>query len=150
MLCTATARFAAAPLGRTAAVSRRSVRRAALKPVAVAFPNDSEEVKDLLKGKTTELQDKATEALSWAQAKWEASDSKPTIVASGAVALFGLYVLSGLLNTVDRLPLVHTVFELLGLCVSVWFTYRWFFVAGEKEAITSTLTKITKDIGLDL
>jgi hypothetical protein len=37
--------------------------------VAVAFPNDSEEVKDLLKGKTTELQDKATEALSWAQVR---------------------------------------------------------------------------------
>lgn len=52
--------------------------------------------------------------------------------------------------SVDRLPLIHTVFELLGLCVSMWFTYRWFFVAGEKEAITSTLSKITKDIGLDL
>lgn len=35
----------------------------------MAFPTDSEEVKDLLKGKTTELQDKATEVVEWAQVR---------------------------------------------------------------------------------
>lgn len=42
---------------------------AGLRTVAVAFPTDSEEVKDLLKGKTTELQDKATEVVEWAQVR---------------------------------------------------------------------------------
>lgn len=37
-------------------------------------------------------------------------------------------------------------------CIMLWLPLprRWFFVAGEKEAITSKVTSITKDIGLDL
>jgi hypothetical protein len=35
--------------------------------VAIAFPTDSEEVTDLLKGKSSELQDKASETVSWAK-----------------------------------------------------------------------------------
>ena len=33
------------------------------------------------------------------QAKWEASDNKPGLVAAGGVGLVGLYLLSGLVNT---------------------------------------------------
>ncbi|KAL4858817.1 Protein CURVATURE THYLAKOID 1A [Chlorella vulgaris] len=149
MICAASTRFTA-PLSRSAAVSRRCVRKAVVRPVAIAFPTDSEEVTDLLKGKSSELQDKASETVSWAKAKWEASDNKPGIVATGSAALFGLYLTSGVISTIDRLPLMHTVFELLGLSVTAWFAYRWFFVAGEKEAITSQVSRITKDIGLDL
>lgn len=33
------------------------------------------------------------------QAKWEASDNKPGIVATGSAALFGLYLTSGVIST---------------------------------------------------
>ena len=33
------------------------------------------------------------------QAKWEASDNKPGLVATGVVGLTGLYLVSGLVNT---------------------------------------------------
>lgn len=33
------------------------------------------------------------------QAKWEASDNKPGLVATGVVGLVGLYLVSGLVNT---------------------------------------------------
>lgn len=33
------------------------------------------------------------------QAKWEASDNKPGLVAAGLVGLVGLYLVSGLVNT---------------------------------------------------
>ena len=37
--------------------------------------------------------------MSWAQAKWEESDNKPGLVATGGAAFFGLYLISGLVNT---------------------------------------------------
>lgn len=33
------------------------------------------------------------------QAKWEASDNKPGLVATGVVGVVGLYLISGLVNT---------------------------------------------------
>lgn len=51
-------------------------------------------------------------------------------------------------RSVDHLPLFNKLFELLGLGVSGWFGYRWFFVAGEKEAIQREVAKITGKLGL--
>lgn len=44
-------------------------------------------------------QAKVEDATAWAAAKWEASDNKPGIVATGFAALLAIYVTSGVLST---------------------------------------------------
>lgn len=68
----------------------------------MAFPNDSEEVKDLLKGKTTELQDKAAEALTWAQVQRCTIQTAHDARAGGIV----------------RICLNHNLFPARNLCLS--------------------------------
>lgn len=163
MQCSSTVR---APLAQRACTiaSRRPARRTALRAVAFRTDNDSDatatpgftadSAKQLLSSKTAEagsaLTDAATGLLATAQLKWEESDNKPAIVATGFAALFALYVTNGIVSTIDRLPVIHTVFELLGLGVTAWFAYKWFFVAGEREVIISEVKAWARDIGINL
>ncbi|KAI7836679.1 hypothetical protein COHA_009455 [Chlorella ohadii] len=153
MLATSTARLTAAPVARPAKIARRPLRTAAVNVRAVATGADKpskDALQDVASDASAALQAKGQELLTYAQAKWEASDNKPGLVATGVVGLVGLYLVSGLVNTVDHLPLLNKLFELLGLGVSAWFAYRWFFVAGEREAITKEVSKVANKIGLDL
>ncbi|KAL4433085.1 hypothetical protein ABPG77_006512 [Micractinium sp. CCAP 211/92] len=155
-----------APLAQRACTiaSRRPARRTALRAVAFRTDKDSEpttppsftadSAKQLLNSKTAEagsaLSDAATTLLATAQTKWEESDNKPAIVATGFAALFALYITNGIVSTIDRLPVVHTLFELLGVGVTAWFAYKWFFVPGEREVITSDVKAWARDIGINL
>ena len=49
---------------------------------------------------------------------------------------------------VHHLPLLSTMFELEGLGVSAWFAYKWFFVAGEREAATREISSFVDKLGL--
>ncbi|KAL4428240.1 hypothetical protein ABPG75_002329 [Micractinium tetrahymenae] len=163
MQCSATLR---APLAQRACdiAARRPARRTALRTVAFRTDSDREpttpptftadSAKQLLSSKSAEagsaLTAAATDLLATAQTKWEESDNKPAIVATGIAALFALYITNGIVSTIDRLPVFHTLFELLGVGVTAWFVYKWFFVAGEREAITSEVKAWASDIGIDL
>ncbi len=45
------------------------------------------------------------------QTKWEENDEKPTTVALGLAGFVGLWAASGLLDSINRLPFVGTLFE---------------------------------------
>ena len=84
------------------------------------------------------------------QAKWEASDSKPQIVATGAAALVALYRAAGGVGSVDRLPVLPTFFELVGLAVSAWFAYRVVAFPEERASFKQSVIAFAASVGLEL
>lgn len=84
------------------------------------------------------------------QAYWEASDSKPTIVAVGAASVLALYFINTIITAVDRLPVISTGLELVGLVFTGWTAYRYFLVDGEKAKMTSEIKSFASKVGVSL
>ena len=47
------------------------------------------------------------------------------MVAITAAAFVGVWALSGLVDRIDRLPLIGGLLEFIGLVVTGWFVYRY-------------------------
>lgn len=56
------------------------------------------------------------------------------MVAIGVVAFISIWALSGLVDRVDRLPIVGGLLELVGLVVTGWFAYRYLTFAPDRYA----------------
>ena len=59
------------------------------------------------------------------QRRWERVEEKPAAVAIAVTALIVIWAASGLVDRVDKLPLVGGLLELVGLLVTGWFVYRY-------------------------
>lgn len=59
------------------------------------------------------------------QAKWDETEEKPAVIAITSAAFVGVWALSGLVDRIDRLPIVGGLLELVGLVVTSWFVYRY-------------------------
>lgn len=122
--------------------------------VVRAFRDDDASAKKDFKETRTEiisnLNSNASEIADKIQAWWDASEQKPAIVAVGAGSVLALYFASTILNAIDRLPLLSTVFELVGLTYSGWTAYRFFLVEGEKEKLVNEIKGFVSKVGVDL
>lgn len=61
--------------------------------------------------------------------KWEGTDEKPAVIVLGVVALVALWVLNGVATALESLPLFSGLFQLVGIFVTGWFTYRYLVFA---------------------
>lgn len=66
------------------------------------------------------------------KAKWDETDEKPAVVAVGVAAFVAIWALSGLVDRLDKLPLIGGFLELVGLLVTGWFTYRYLTFAPDR------------------
>ena len=58
------------------------------------------------------------------QAKWNATEEKPAVIAIGLSSFVAIWAASGLVDAINRLPLINGVLEGVGLVVTGWFVYR--------------------------
>ena len=58
------------------------------------------------------------------QAKWNATEEKPAVVAIGLSSFVAIWAAAGLVDAVNKLPLIGGLLEGVGLVVSGWFIYR--------------------------
>lgn len=63
--------------------------------------------------------------LSIACLKWDKTDEKPAVVAITTAAFVGVWALSGVVDRIDKLPVIGGLLELVGLVVTSWFVYRY-------------------------
>lgn len=59
------------------------------------------------------------------QVKWDKTDEKPAVVAITTAAFVGVWALSGVVDRIDKLPVIGGLLELVGLVVTSWFVYRY-------------------------
>ena len=59
------------------------------------------------------------------QVKWDKTEEKPAVIAITSAAFVGVWALSGLVDRIDKLPIIGGLLELVGLVVTSWFVYRY-------------------------
>eukprot|EP00208_Stichococcus_sp_RCC1054_P006526 CAMPEP_0206148728 /NCGR_PEP_ID=MMETSP1473-20131121/37406_1 /ASSEMBLY_ACC=CAM_ASM_001109 /TAXON_ID=1461547 /ORGANISM="Stichococcus sp, Strain RCC1054" /LENGTH=166 /DNA_ID=CAMNT_0053546151 /DNA_START=81 /DNA_END=581 /DNA_ORIENTATION=+ len=80
--------------------------------------------------------------------KWEENDEKPTTVILALSAFVALWAASGLLDSVNRLPLAGGFFEVVGLGVTGWFVYRWGATAEDRNELKREIDSFLNKVGI--
>lgn len=68
------------------------------------------------------------------QVKWDKTDEKPAVVAITTAAFVGVWALSGIVDRIDKLPIIGGLLELVGLVVTSWFVYRYLVFGPDRQA----------------
>ncbi|KAL3160498.1 hypothetical protein ABBQ32_010808 [Trebouxia sp. C0010 RCD-2024] len=95
---------------------------------------------------STELLDKANAYVDDLKAKWDETDEKPAVIAITSAAFVGVWALSGLVDRIDKLPIVGGLLELVGLVVTSWFVYRYLIFGPDREELKQNLDKFLSKV----
>jgi hypothetical protein len=78
--------------------------------------------------------------------QWEKVDDKLAVGGLGFAALILLFASSGLINAIDKLPLIPAVFEFVGILFSGWFVYRYLLFKPDREELLKVIDDVKSKI----
>lgn len=96
----------------------------------VAIPQDTPQL-------TTEIWNKVT--ATWEEYFGAGKKSNVTIAITVIAIIPVLIAASTLLDFLDKLPVLPSVFELVGFGYSIWFVYRYLLLANTRKELTDTI-----------
>jgi len=70
-----------------------------------------------------------------AQAKWDETEEKPAVVAIAFASFVAIWASSGVIDALNRLPIVGGVLEFTGIVVVSWFTYRYLIFGPDRYVV---------------
>lgn len=82
------------------------------------------------------------------QVQWERNDEKPTTIALIVAAFVTVWAAGGLIDAVDRLPVIGGVFELVGLGVTGWFVYRYLGTGEDRKELRREFDSFLHKVGV--
>jgi len=90
------------------------------------------------------LQEYADDIQEW----WQQNDEKPTTIALGIAGFVALWATSGLLDSVNKLPIIGGVFEVVGLGVTGWFVYRYLGTGDDRKELKREIDSFLNKVGV--
>ncbi|KAH7299097.1 hypothetical protein KP509_25G072200 [Ceratopteris richardii] len=98
-------------------------------------------------GDTSDPSETVQNALKYVQDTWEKTDDKLAVGGLGFSALIVLWASAGLIGAIDKLPLIPSFFEFVGILFTGWFIYRYLLFKPDREELVkkleTALAKIT-------
>ncbi len=76
------------------------------------------------------------------QAKWDDLDEKPAAVAITISVFVAIWAASGVVDAVDRLPIIGGLLEFVGLLVTGWFAYRYLIFGPDRCVFLATAQSV--------
>jgi len=95
---------------------------------------------------TETVKDTITNAGAFIKGKWEQTEDKPAAVIVTLGAILVLSALSGVVNAIDRIPVVSDLIELVGVGVTGWFTYRYLVFGPDREELVQNIQTFLKKV----
>jgi len=127
---------ARAPL---AAPVRPAVRPCLRGSRPAAYKPESEDVSETVK-------ESITNAGAFIKTKWDQTEDKPAAVIVTLGAILVLSALSGVVNAIDRIPVVSDLIELVGVGVTGWFVYRYLVFGPDREELVQNIQTFLKKV----
>ena len=115
-------------------------RPAALK-ARVAAPKARTQVTVKAASQTEDLNKKLSEVTSTVSEKWDETEEKPAVVTLGVFGLVGLVAANGVLKSIDGLPLVPDLLELVGIGFSGFYIYQNLLFKPDRAALKDSISK---------
>ncbi|EIE23134.1 hypothetical protein COCSUDRAFT_42072 [Coccomyxa subellipsoidea C-169] len=93
-----------------------------------------------------EMTQKYQEIASDLKEKWEETEEKPAVVAITVSAFIAIWAASGVVDAVDKLPIIGGLLEFVGLLVTGWFAYRYLIFGPDREELKSNIESFLKKV----
>ncbi|RXH88614.1 hypothetical protein DVH24_000213 [Malus domestica] len=95
---------------------------------------------------TGESSESSTSIVKSVQNVWDNSEDRPALVALGFAAVVGLWTSTNLITAIDKLPLIPSVLEFVGILFSSWFIYRYLLFKPDREEFFQIVNKSISNI----
>ncbi|XP_027168103.1 protein CURVATURE THYLAKOID 1C, chloroplastic isoform X1 [Coffea eugenioides] len=88
----------------------------------------------------------STSLVKSVQSVWEKSEDRIAVIGLGFSAIVGLWAIVNFVSAIDKLPLIPTALELVGILFSSWFVYRNLLFKPDREEFFRSANKSLSDI----
>lgn len=121
------------------------------KPEVVADKEDnfpSDVVSDREKNFTSEAQaeDEQTQALEFLNDIKLDSDNTSSILLYGFGGILAIYLTSAIVGSLESIPLLPKLMEVVGLGYTLWFTTRYLLFKSNREELKTKISEIKKQV----
>eukprot|EP00270_Netrium_digitus_P018590 TRINITY_DN708_c0_g1_i1.p1 TRINITY_DN708_c0_g1~~TRINITY_DN708_c0_g1_i1.p1 ORF type:complete len:165 (-),score=29.86 TRINITY_DN708_c0_g1_i1:128-622(-) len=89
---------------------------------------------------------KAQEIFDTLKTKWDAVENKSQVVIYAGGAVVVLWFSSALVSSINSVPLLPKILELVGLGYSGWFVYRYLLLKERREELKGEIEELKKKI----
>ncbi|CAL9218645.1 unnamed protein product [Arabidopsis halleri] len=86
------------------------------------------------------------DVVSSIQNVWDKSEDRLGLIGLSFAAIVALWASLNLITAIDKLPVISTGFELVGILFSTWFTYRYLLFKPDREELSKIVKKSVADI----
>ena len=93
-----------------------------------------------------DLKNTAQDLLTTATEKWEETEDKPTVVTLAFAGLITLIVTSSLLGSLDKVPFLGSILELVGIGYTAYFAYNNLLFTPDREALMKKVDETKEKI----
>ncbi|KAL2539179.1 Protein CURVATURE THYLAKOID 1C [Abeliophyllum distichum] len=77
---------------------------------------------------------------------WDKSEDRLALIGLGFAAVVALWASTNLITAIDKVPVVPSAFEFIGILFSTWFTYRYLLFKPDREELFQVINKSISDI----
>ncbi|XP_055832181.1 protein CURVATURE THYLAKOID 1C, chloroplastic-like [Solanum dulcamara] len=77
---------------------------------------------------------------------WDKPEDRIAVIGLGIAAIVGLWASLNFVTAIDRLPIVPSVFEFIGILFSSWFIYRYLLFKPDRQELFQAINKSISDI----
>jgi hypothetical protein len=126
-------------------VSRPTSRVAVARP-AVAQPARRVAVRAASDDVNKKLQESLESTTEYLSKTWEKTEDKPAAVAVTGAAILLLITASSIVDTIDKIPIISDLIELIGIGVTGWFVWRYLLFGPDREELVSNLKSFVKKV----
>jgi len=93
-------------------------------------------------------QDKANELLDTVSEAWDKTEDKTSVVTLATSAALALWIATGVVAYVEKLPFFPFFFEVVGITYSGYFVYRYLLFKPDREELSDKIDEYKGKIGL--
>lgn len=77
--------------------------------------------------------------------KWDRVENKTQVVIYAVGAVAALWLSSTVVGSINRIPLLPRIFELIGLGYSSWFTYRYLLFKSNRQELIKEVEDLKRN-----
>ncbi|PIA42660.1 hypothetical protein AQUCO_02000244v1 [Aquilegia coerulea] len=110
-----------------------------------AFGESQKRISVVVKA-TGESSESSLNILKSVQNIWDKSEDRIALVGLGFTGIVALWASTNLVVAIDKLPLIPSALELIGILFSSWFVYRYLLFKPDREELSKIIKTSISDI----
>ncbi|XP_010254071.1 PREDICTED: protein CURVATURE THYLAKOID 1C, chloroplastic [Nelumbo nucifera] len=77
---------------------------------------------------------------------WDKSEDRVALIGLGFAGVVALWASTNLIAAIDKLPLIPSTLEFIGILFSWWFIYRYLLFKPDREELLQIIKKTISDV----